>query len=231
MRWFTTCLAFFSIAAVFSAGPAQAGFISGTHGLNNLGKFNGTVDYTAADAQHATLTITLANITDPKLGGYITAFAFNNPGDAITAATLSSSSLNFGLLGAPHFDNGVNGAPFGRFDLGAGTGGSFEGGGKPSLGIAPGGSETFTFSLQGVGLNQYDVKSFLVELSSRPGNGEGNRPFVARFRGFACEPGSDKVPLDPGQFHHFPEPSAVYLAATGVACLVGMQIRRLARRT
>jgi len=127
-------------AALAQTAPAHAGFITGVNALNGLGAYEGTFDYNPVDATHGTLKITLKNTSPAANGGYLTAFLFNNPGQHITGATLSSSNLHFQLLGGSSFNNSVNGAPYGRFDLGASTFKSFEGGGNPSNGIAVGNS-------------------------------------------------------------------------------------------
>src|SRR5262245_65836718 len=111
----------------------------------------------------------------------------------MTGVTMDSSNANYGLLGSAPFHNGAKGSPFGHFDFGAGTGGSFEGGGNPSKGLAVGHSATFTFALTGTGLDGLTAASFFSSHSVPPGQGEGPEAFVARFRGFSPE-GSDKVP-------------------------------------
>src|SRR5262245_20438389 len=49
----------------------------------HLGACTGSATYNAANATSATLTITLDNTSPAGNGGYITAFAFNNPGNLI----------------------------------------------------------------------------------------------------------------------------------------------------
>src|SRR5262245_37099804 len=128
---FTACVA-----------PCQAGFISGD---GTLGHFEGTFTYSPTDATHATLTVALTNPSPPANGGFLTGFVFNNPTDDITGVTFTSSKSAFKLLGGTHFDNGINGAPYGVFDIGAALGGDFLGGGKPTDGIGVGKTATFVF--------------------------------------------------------------------------------------
>lgn len=196
-------------------------------GTGSLGSYSGTFVYQSTNDTDATLRITLTNTSPAANGGYLTAFVFNNPHDRITGVTYSTTDSDFDLLGGPNFDNSINAAPYGRFDLGAGLGGQFLGGGSPHGGIAVGVSETFTFTLTGSGLNTLNEHSFFDTLSVPPGNGRGHseghaQAFVARFKGFNDE-GSDKVP---GSYHEGPEPGAFVLAAIGIAGLVVYRWRR-----
>jgi hypothetical protein len=196
--------------------------LAGQDGLSGLGSFQGSLEYLSGDAQHAILTVTLQNTSPAANGGFLTAFVFNNPGGKITAASLAGPA-HFSLLGGPGFSNGVNGAPFGQFDLGASTGGGFEGGGAPSRGLGVGKTGTFTFALTGNGLDGLKAASFLATDSVPPGAGAGVMPFVARFRGFA-DGGSDKVPdppAGPPRTTQTPEPAALATAGTGLLTLLG----------
>lgn len=141
----------------------------------------------------------------------------NNPDNKISAITLVSSPANFSALGLE--DSNVNGAPFGRFDFGASTGNSFEGGGNPSLGLATGASGTFTFGLVGTGLDTLTAESFLSAFSVPPGAGEGTQFFAARYRGL-IDGGSDKVAA-------VPEPATYAVLLAGVALLMFRLGRRL----
>jgi hypothetical protein len=205
--------------AALALAPSIAGAvpiaIGGSQGLNNLGIFSGTFDYTPTSSTTGTVDIVLNN--DSLTAGFLTAFLFNIPtGADVTAALLTASNTNFTLLGdANDFADGESGAPFGTFDIGATTGNSFEGGGAPSLGIAQGGSGTFSFALTGTGLGALTAQDFLSTLSVPPGDGEGAQGFVVRFRGFP-DNGSDKVPNGPGPV---PEPGTLSLLGLGLASL------------
>ncbi|WP_435007241.1 PEP-CTERM sorting domain-containing protein [Tundrisphaera lichenicola] len=212
-------------ACVLAASSSQSAFLTGdaSNSTSNLGNYTGSLNVTDQMATTATLTITLKN-TSTNAGGYLTAFVLNNPGDSITGVSLSLHPANFGLLGLDN--NNVGGSPFGQFDFGASTSGSFEGGGPPSKGIAIGSSGTFVFHLTGTNLTSLTDASFLNTLSTGNGAGQGYQPFVVRFRGFTGG-GSDKVPvLIPNAA--VPEPSS--LALIGIAGTVGLMVRRVRNR-
>jgi len=210
-----------------------AGIITGTHGVANLGSFDGDLSYKVVDEHDAVLQVTLRNTSAAGNLGYLTAFAFNNPGKRITGASLTATTPAFQLIGDPGHPGGVNGAPFGQFDLGASTGKSFEGGGSPNSGIAVGHTEMFWFTLSGNGLSDITEGDFLSALSSPPGAGQGPAAFVARFRGFS-NGGSDKVPVDLlVRIEHAPEPGTLLTGAVGivlVAAVVTLRRRASARR-
>lgn len=213
-------------ALMMAMAPASAApiHIAGdtANSTSGLGNFTATLTYSASDASNATLIVSLTNTT-PSAGGYITAFVLNNPGNAITGITQGDPDLN--VLGGPTFQNSVNGGPFGQFDFGVSTGGSFEGGGPPSDGLAVGDTGSVTFTLTGTGLDLLNEHSFVNELSVGPGDGEGHKFMVVRFRGMEDE-GSDKVP---GQtVRDTPEPSTLLLTMVGLGAMVPLWRRRRA---
>ncbi len=224
-------LALALLAGAASPELSRADFFAS--GAGALGDYNLTLAYSPLSTTHGTLTATLMNTSPPANGGFLTAFVFNNPNNDITGASLTASISNFHLLGAPNFNNGVNGAPYGHFDIGASTFKSFEGGGNPAKGLGVGQTATFTFHLTGSGLNTLDEMSFVDALSVPPGNGAGDEFFVARFRGFRDE-GSDKVPASPNDPPGIngggaPEPTSLLLSAVGLLGFLG-GVRRLRRR-
>ena len=235
----STALSLCALAALGAgAGAGRAEPISSGPGLANLGSFDGSFSYTPLNSSSATLEIVLNNTTQLALGGYLTAFVFNNPEHKITGATLSSSNANFAVMGGPGYNGGINAAPFGHFDLGASsTGGQFLGGGSPNGGIPAGGSATFTFSLTGNGLDGLSASSFFSALSSPQGQDISPAFLVARFRGFP-NGGSDKVPGvytggggggGGGGIENVPEPGTMTLAGIGIASALGCGWRRRAR--
>ena len=202
-----------AIAALMLA-PAIAGAVPiAIGGTGTLGTFSGTFDYTATDDTSGTVDIVLNN--DSLTAGFLTGFLFNIPdGATVTGAILTTDDGDFTLLGAPTFDNTESGAPNGDFDIGAALGGSYLGGGNPNVGIAQGGSATFSFALTGTGLGSLTEQDFLSTLSNGGCTG-CSEEFVVRFRGFP-DGGSDKVPNDGGVV---PEPGTLTLLGLGLASL------------
>lgn len=203
----TKAMVGFMLAAVTAlAAPVT---VSGT---GTYGSFTGTMEYFSGSQN---LVINLTNTT-PLYGGYITGVAFNNPGGAITAATMTTTDSDFVLIGGPDFDNSVSGSPFGDFDLGTSLGSSWLGSGSPTGGLAVGSSATFTFTLSGA-LAGLTTDSFTLAASENTSNPEA---FVVRFRGMLYGQ-SDKVPGEfgpppppPGQV---PEPTTYALIGAGLA--------------
>jgi hypothetical protein len=197
------------------------------HSTSGLGDFSATLGYSFTDATHSTLSIDITNTTSAAIGGYLTGFVLNNPGNHITGVTsLTKNFASFQILGGATFQNSVNGAPYGQFDLGASTFTSFEGGGNPSVGIGVGQTGHFQFALTGTGLNTLTANDFVHEMSVPPGQGMGADFFVARFRGmFPNNPDaratSDKVPGHTDT----PEPSTLLLTAVGLV-FAGSAYRR-----
>jgi hypothetical protein len=209
------------------AQPSYAVTILGS-GL--YGSFTGDFTYNASLAR---LSVALTNTSSYGNGGYLTAFVFNNPGNQITGVSWAAISGNpsdadFGIL---FNNNNINGAPYGKFDIGASISGAFEGGGNPHPGIAYGDTETFIFQFTGSGLGSLNENSFLSELSTGTGAGEGYKSFVARFRGFEPD-ASDKVPGYPGDNggkNPVPEPASLSLLGLGLLSLPIIRLRKKSR--
>jgi len=229
-----------AVVGILAFSPITSHAIIGIGGTGVLGEYSGTLDYSFTNSTTASLTVVLNNDSDVGNSGFITAFAFNNPGGLITDVTsLDSSNNNFeDILGGATFSNDVNGAPFGQFDIGATTGGNWEGGPNVSAGIAAGGSANFLFSFTGIngGLQNLTDASFINTLSVGPGDGEGHEDFLVRFRGFTLdefgqEGGSDKVPNDGGCVRNcepvVPEPATMVLFGSG---LLGSVLARRKRQ-
>jgi hypothetical protein len=187
--------------------------------------FTGTFDYTPINATTGTVDVTLTNTSPLANGGFLTAFVFNSPAGAsgVSIKTFSSSNLDFGALDG--FPDGINGSPHGQFDFGSSTGGSFQGGGDPKVGIPVGVTTSFSFGLEGTGLGSLTTADFLKELSVPPGDGMGLTFFEARFRGFD-DGGSAHVPGGPGGNGVIPEPGSLTLAGLGLVGLLGYAWRR-----
>lgn len=224
-----------AIAALMSLFPKPAAAtpipITSVTGLEALGSFTGSIEY---DPLAFALEILLTNASPAANGGFITAFAFNNPGHLITNATLVSTDPDFGLIGgagAADFQNDIiSVSPFGNADIGASVTGTWLGNGNPKSGIGVGSSGTFTFSFTGTGLGTLTETDFFNALSTGGGGGNalstggggGAEWLLVRFRGFNDD-GSDKVgtavpPPPPPQV--VPEPGSVLLLSGGAVALL-----------
>lgn len=208
-----------SVAAV----PAMAGPVSigsdGAGSTEGYGSFTGTMTYVATSSTKATLTVSITNTSPAANGGYITAIAFNNPGDKISGVTLSSNLSGFSnVIGGSSYNGGISGPPFGNFDIGASTSSSWLGGGSPTGGVAVGQTANLVFSLTGTGLNTLTEQSFLNACVD-------DEFMIVRFRGFN-NGGSDKVPTDvvnnpppPPPVSPVPEPTSIAVFAIGFGAL------------
>jgi hypothetical protein len=189
---------------------------------NEQGHLQASLDYFYDNAHTVgVLTITLTN-TGP---GYLGAFVFNNPGNDITGVTLhgttgTNPSATWNILGGTSFNNSINGAPYGNFDIGLSVSDSFQSGANQAKGI--GGSythSTFTFYLTGSHLDTLTTDSFVQTFSS----GLTPQFFAAHIFGTAGTTTSDKV----GTYVlHTPIPPSALLLGSGLIGLTLMGLRR-----
>jgi len=201
------------------ATSSDAGLINsyGGGGQSGLGSFTGSLGVSNNTATTATITIMLANTSAASNGGFITAFAFNDPGtenggDINKVDSFTSTDPDFGVLGGPDVSDSISASPFGSFSIGASVGGSLLGGGRPQPGIGVGESATFTFNVTGTNLQNLSQASLGSALSD--GSGEPSTFFVVRFKGFE-DGGSDKVVAAEPDVAPVPEPGTITMALIG----------------
>ncbi len=206
-RHATIATATAAVACLCGSASADAFFGDvGSSASQTGATYSGTLAYEFVSASVGELTITLTNDTPDSVGGYLTAVAFRfdtlDPG--AWTSLISSSVAGLTNTGS------VNGAPYGTFAGGIGTGGQFEGGGKPSNGVAPGATATFVWAIHAFDAALLNDASFL-DAANTPG-------LIARFRGLS-NGGSDKVP-------GFAVPAPASLALAGFAGLISSRRRR-----
>lgn len=196
-----------TIACLCGSASADAFFGDvGSSASQTGATYSGTLAYEFVSASLGELTITLTNDTPDSVGGYLTAvaFRFDTLDNSAWTSLISTTASGLSNTGS------VNGAPYGTFAGGIGTGGQFEGGGKPSNGIAPGASATFVWAIHASDAALLNESSFL-DATNSPG-------LVARFRGLS-NGGSDKVP-------GLAIPAPASLALAGFAGLISSRRRR-----
>ncbi len=183
----TCCILF---AKIDSASADLIVLVGDTaNSTSGLGDFEAKLEYSFSSSTEGSLMVEIKNTASD---GFLTAFAFNNPG-GISSVVLGMAPVTFQLLGGPTFNNSIIAAPFGLFDIGASTGINWEGGGPPSNGLGAGATGIFRFDFTGSGLDGLATSDFISAFAI-PGEGQvATHFFVARFRGFSPS-GSDKVP-------------------------------------
>ena len=177
-----------------------------SNSTENLGSFEGTIDYSPVNGLEGTLVISLTNTSVASNGGFLTGLLFNFESlDAGANASLASATHPFADTG------GGSGSPFGSdYDAGAALGGDFLGGGSPNAGVAVGATGVFTFSIVASDAASLTASSFI--------NGPYAFDFIVRFKGFV-DGGSDKVPA-------IVVPTSGSLALATLAVLVPIRRRR-----
>jgi MYXO-CTERM domain-containing protein len=185
-----------SAAAACVACTASASIVSydSDPGLEGLGSFIGSTEWTYLGGNAGVVVVTLMNTSPSENGGYLTGFGFN----VRPEVKIEGTDLHEGWSGI----SGFNAPPLGEFDCGAALGGDWLGGGSPLAGIGVGQTFVFRFDVRGDSsvLATLEAHDFFDET-----NGWG---FAARFRGFT-DGGSDKVTAS------LPSPGAIALLSLG----------------
>jgi len=130
-------------------------------------------------------------INRDSIGGYLTSIVFNNPKLDITRVS---------LIAAPNANFEVIGGPFGKFNIGANTGGSFQGGGNPNRGVDIDTGFEFIFGFSGTNLGTLTTTDFLNALSAPSDAGQGFPSYSPDGEALPAAPAAvTKSP--PGQSH------------------------------
>jgi MYXO-CTERM domain-containing protein len=185
-----------SAAAACVACVTSASIVSydSNTGIEGLGSFSGSTEWTHVGGNVGVVVVTLTNTSAVENGGYLTGFAFNVRPEVKIAYDEALTGWD-GIAG-------FSASPFGDFDRGAALGGDWLGGGSPVLGIGVGQTFVFRFDVRG-------EESLLATITAHDFFDETDGwGFAARFRGFA-DGGSDKVTAS------LPSPGALALLALG----------------
>ena len=173
-------------------------------GLEGLGSYTGSMEWTYLGGNAGLLDVRLTNTSPAENGGYLTGFAFNMRYELQMKIADNGARAGWSDIVNPHCN------PFGVFDHGVAVGGDWLGGGNPHPGVGVGQTFAFRFDVRGdPSILQTVIPHDFFDESAGIG-------FVARFRGFD-DGGSDKVTAS----MHAPGAAAVLLLSA-----VGARRRR-----
>jgi MYXO-CTERM domain-containing protein len=196
---------FAAIAVIASTTHASTVTYTSDPGLEGLGAFSGSTQWTYLGGNAGVVTVTLLNTSAVANGGYLTGFAFNvRANDSLKVEYDEALAGWDGIVDA-------SAVPYGNFDHGAALGGNWLGGGSPLAGIGVGEMFSFRFDVRG------DASLLATMVAHDFFDESKGFGFVARFRGFG-NGGSDKVTAT------LPAPGAMALFALGA--LAGTRRRR-----
>jgi hypothetical protein len=204
-------------AAAGIAAPAQAGLVSmnlnsatGTgSGTSYGGAYQGTIVWSYSSGSAATVTVSLTNTSSvtSNLAAFVVGLA-----DTSMTVTQVSAPTNFAKLTG----NGLKATPFGDYDWGSASTGSFNGGGN-TTGLAKGQSGTWVFSISGTAAALAAVSTPAVF------NGVNQWDFVVHIKGITSGSSSVSEKLT-STF------GTVAVPAPGAAALVGIAALATRRR-
>lgn len=173
-------LAAFAAVALAAAADASIVNFNSNPGLEGLGSYTGSMEWTYAGSNAGTLRVSLTNTSPVDNGGYLTGFAFNSVYEL--QIKVAENGARTGWVDIVD----VHAPPLGVFDHGAALGGDWLGGGSPLGGIGVGQTFDFVFDVRG---DPTLLATLVAHDFFDESDGWG---FAARFRGFD-DGGSDKV--------------------------------------
>ena len=200
-----------------TGAPANAGLVSMQlssatgvgSGPSYGGSCDGTVQWSYLGGTSATVTLTLTNTS--SVNSNLSAFVFGLADRSMTVTQVSAPT-NFAQLEG----SGLKATPFGDFDWGSASTGSFSGGGN-TMGLAKGQTGTWVFSFTGTAAALAAVNSPAIF------NGVNPWDFVVHLKGISSGGGTVSEKLTSTI-------TAVAVPAPGGAALLSLALSRARRR-
>lgn len=209
----SSCFILVSLVASAEAGVVdfQVNSNSGVgSGVSYGAAFQGTGQWSYTSGSTATVTLSLTNTS--SVTSNLAAFVVGRADSSMTFSQVSAPT-NFAQITG----NGLKATPFGDFDWGSSSTGSFSGGGS-TMGLAKGQSGTWVFSVSGTSAALAAVSSTAVF------NGVNAWDFVVHIKGMTSGSSTVSEKLTSTFALSTPVP------APGVAALVGLAALATRRR-